>query len=157
VVVSAPGLGDDIQAIKAGVLEIADIHVVSKCDRADANQTITELKHMLSSAATPARQSGWRLPVVATSAQQHQGVDELLQQIDVHYQFLTSTGKLRERQHQIAEQRLLRAAQGLLQDAFTKHRGGSGPELTKQLVSRDTHPHAAAKQLIDKVWQEMQR
>ena len=47
VVVSAPGLGDDIQAIKAGVLEIADLHVVSKCDRSDAERTITELKHML--------------------------------------------------------------------------------------------------------------
>src|SRR5205085_10986172 len=44
VVVSAPGLGDDIQAIKAGILEIADIHAVSKCDRPDANQTIADLK-----------------------------------------------------------------------------------------------------------------
>src|SRR5581483_5956762 len=47
VVVSAPGLGDDIQAIKAGILEIADVHVVSKCDRPDANKTIAELKAML--------------------------------------------------------------------------------------------------------------
>ncbi len=50
VVVSAPGLGDDIQAIKAGILEIADIHVVSKCDRPDANKTIAELKNMLAMA-----------------------------------------------------------------------------------------------------------
>ena len=47
IVVSAPGLGDEIQAIKAGILEIADIHVVSKCDRSDANRTITDLKQML--------------------------------------------------------------------------------------------------------------
>ena len=47
VVVSAPGLGDDIQAIKAGILEIADIHAVSKCDRPDANRTIADLKMML--------------------------------------------------------------------------------------------------------------
>ncbi len=47
VVVSAPGLGDEIQAIKAGILEIADIHVVSKCDRSDANRTMTDLKQML--------------------------------------------------------------------------------------------------------------
>ena len=46
-VVSAPGLGDDIQAIKAGVLEIADIHVVGKCDRSDAHRTVTDLKNML--------------------------------------------------------------------------------------------------------------
>ncbi|MCE8421805.1 methylmalonyl Co-A mutase-associated GTPase MeaB, partial [Rhodovulum sulfidophilum] len=47
VVVSAPGLGDEIQAIKAGILEIADLHVVSKCDRSDANRTLTDLKTML--------------------------------------------------------------------------------------------------------------
>ena len=47
VVVSAPGLGDEIQAIKAGILEIADVHVVSKCDRSDANRTIIDLKKML--------------------------------------------------------------------------------------------------------------
>jgi LAO/AO transport system kinase len=47
VVVTPPGLGDEVQAIKAGVLEIADIHVVSKCDRSDANRAITDLKHML--------------------------------------------------------------------------------------------------------------
>ena len=47
VVVSAPGLGDEIQAIKAGILEIADIHIVSKCDRSDANRTLTDIKMML--------------------------------------------------------------------------------------------------------------
>ena len=58
VVVSAPGLGDDIQAIKAGILEIADIHVVSKCDRPDANRTITDLKNMLALVGLAERQAG---------------------------------------------------------------------------------------------------
>ncbi|MHB8495773.1 MAG: methylmalonyl Co-A mutase-associated GTPase MeaB, partial [Casimicrobiaceae bacterium] len=59
VVVSAPGLGDDIQAIKAGILEIADIHVVSKCDRPDANRTIADLKNMLALGLGPdTRKSG---------------------------------------------------------------------------------------------------
>ena len=53
VVVSAPGLGDDIQAIKAGILEIADIHVVSKCDKPDANRTIADLKNMLALGLKP--------------------------------------------------------------------------------------------------------
>ena len=58
VVVSAPGLGDEIQAIKAGILEIADIHVVSKCDRPDSNRTITDLKHMLALGAHASGKSG---------------------------------------------------------------------------------------------------
>ena len=58
VVVSAPGLGDEIQAIKAGVLEIADIHVVSKCDRSDANRTMVDLKQMLTLGAITADAGG---------------------------------------------------------------------------------------------------
>ena len=68
VVVSAPGLGDDIQAIKAGILEIADIHVVSKCDRADANRTISDLKSMLTLGLTMGSNGSWQPPVLPTSA-----------------------------------------------------------------------------------------
>jgi LAO/AO transport system kinase len=67
VVVSAPGLGDDIQAIKAGILEIADIHVVSKCDRADADRTIADLRNMLAMGIAFQRSSAWRAPIVPTS------------------------------------------------------------------------------------------
>ena len=62
VVVSAPGLGDEVQAIKAGILEIADIHVVSKCDRSDSNRTLTDLKTMLKE--QPLRADSWRPSVV---------------------------------------------------------------------------------------------
>src|SRR5207302_1614452 len=78
VLVSAPGLGDDIQAIKAGILEIADIHVVSKCDRADASRTIAELKQMLLLGLKGAEQPGWEVPVLATSAARGEGIDDLL-------------------------------------------------------------------------------
>ncbi|HEX6792912.1 MAG TPA: methylmalonyl Co-A mutase-associated GTPase MeaB, partial [Casimicrobiaceae bacterium] len=60
VVVSAPGLGDDIQAIKAGILEIADVHVVSKCDRPDANRTIVDLKTMLALGLTHMDTEKWK-------------------------------------------------------------------------------------------------
>ena len=70
VVVSAPGLGDQIQAIKAGVLEIADVHVVSKCDRIEASETVADLRAMLRLGALGADiASLWKVPVVATSAQ----------------------------------------------------------------------------------------
>src|SRR6185503_17999003 len=132
VVVSAPGLGDDIQAIKAGILEIADIHAVSKSDRPDANKTIADLKMMLMLGLTqldrsvsevqppvsevqlpepaPRARAGsctsdtvaWRPPVVATSALRGQGVDELLAAIDRHRDALERSGEITARRALIA-------------------------------------------------------
>src|SRR5437867_10171889 len=84
VVVSAPGLGDDIQAIKAGILEIADVHVVSKCDKPDANKTIADLKTMMAMGLSLARTSSWGVPVLATSSFNDQGIVELMDAIDAH-------------------------------------------------------------------------
>lgn len=153
VVVSAPGLGDDIQAVKAGVLEIADIHVVSKCDRPDANRTITDLKGMLTLAmhasAEPRQPSAWPVPVVATSADSDQGIDELVEKIDEHRSFLTQTGALRERQRQIALRRLLRAAEDQLRDEFVRQQEGDMARVISDMVEREVHPSAAAQRLID--------
>jgi len=153
VVVSAPGLGDDIQAVKAGLLEIADIHVVSKCDRPDANRTITDLKGMLTLAmhasAEPRQPSAWPVPVVATSAVSDQGIDELVEKIDEHRSFLTQTGALRERQRQIALRRLLRAAEDQLRDEFVRQQEGDMARVISDMVEREVHPSAAAQRLID--------
>ncbi len=89
IVVSAPGLGDQIQAIKAGVLEIADIHAVSKCDRADAPETVANLKTMVRLGALGREPTSWVVPVVATSAQNREGIDDLVQAIDAHGRHLT--------------------------------------------------------------------
>src|SRR5947199_225446 len=87
VVISAPGLGDDIQAIKAGILEIADVHVVSKCDRPDANRTVTDLKNMLAMGLgpSPPRGGSWQVPVLATSAPRDEGISSLADAIDRHW------------------------------------------------------------------------
>jgi LAO/AO transport system kinase len=158
VVVSAPGLGDDIQAVKAGVLEIADIHVVSKCDRPDANRTITELKGMLTlgahASAAGRSASAWALPVVATSAQSGQGIEELVEKIDGHRVFLKETGALLERQRQIAQRRLLKAAEDLLRDEFIRRQRGDMAQIISDMVDREVHPTAAARQLIERVKKE---
>ncbi len=78
VVVSAPGLGDDIQAIKAGILEIADIHVVSKSDRPGAERTLGDLKSMLAMGPSSARSGDWQVPVLASCALSGDGVVGLL-------------------------------------------------------------------------------
>ncbi len=157
VVVSAPGLGDDIQAVKAGVLEIADIHVVSKCDRPDANRTITDLKGMLTLGAHASAEgrsaSAWALPVVATSAESGRGIEELVEKVDAHRVFLKETGALMERQRHIAQRRLLKAAEDLLRDEFARQHGDMA-QIIDDMVDRDVHPSAAARQLIERVRKE---
>ncbi len=94
VVVMAPGLGDDIQAIKAGILEIADVFVVNKADREGADRTVREIRNMLHLAATA---PPWPPPIVRTVAQTRQGVPELLDSLDRHQTFLQETGALSSR------------------------------------------------------------
>jgi LAO/AO transport system kinase len=149
VVVSAPGLGDDIQAIKAGILEIADIHVVSKCDRADANRTITDLKMMLMLGHTQMDTGeSWRPRVIATSAVRDEGISQLLAAIDDHRNALDRSGEIDTRRASIAERRLLAAGEGILRDRFARHRDGKLAGLLEQLRERTLSPHAAAVKLL---------
>lgn len=148
VVVSAPGLGDDIQAIKAGVLEIADIHVVSKADRPDANRTIVDLKAMMTLGLTMGGASDWVVPVIATSALKAKGIDELVDAIDNHRQALESSGKIAERKKQIAERRMLKTAEEILRDEFKKHRDGKVSALIGQMMAHEKNPYSAAQDLL---------
>ena len=177
VVVSAPGLGDDIQAIKAGILDIADIHAVSKCDRADANKTLADLKNMLalgltsvdrkaagptSSHATgaPSRvalgksepgPASWRPPVIATSSLRDEGVERLLDAIDDHRAALEKSGDIDARRAAIAERRLLAAGEAILREQFARHRDGKLSSLLEQLRERSVSPNAAARQLLNEL------
>src|SRR5919106_417423 len=86
-VVSVPGMGDDIQAIKAGLLEIADLHVVNKADRPDSDRTIKELRGMLGLMGPPV-EGAWEIPILPTVAHGGQGVPELVDAIDAHRAWL---------------------------------------------------------------------
>ena len=92
VVVTIPGLGDDIQAIKAGILEAGDIFVVNKADRDGAGRTVNELKGMLSLSGDHNRRAGWEPPIVSTCAIDGKGLDELVDTLDEHYKVLTADG-----------------------------------------------------------------
>ncbi len=152
VVVSAPGLGDDIQAIKAGILEIADVHVVSKCDRADANKTIAELKTMLTMGIKLGTgKEQWYPPVVATSALKAAGVAALVEAIDAHRAALLRTGEIAARQAQIAQRRLLRAGEDILRDRFERQRDAALAQLLEELAARRTSPHSAAVRLLEAI------
>jgi len=150
VVVSAPGLGDDIQAIKAGILEIADVHVISKCDKPEANKTIAELKTMLALGLSLGRGDAptWQPPVVATSSARGEGIDKLLVAIDDHKRALDASGEIEERRAAIAERRMLKAGEEMLRDHFVRQRSGAIAALLAALRERTLSPHAAARQLL---------
>lgn len=146
VVVSAPGLGDDIQAIKAGVLEIADIHVVSKADRPDANKTVTELKQMLMLGLS--NSASWRVPVIATSAETGEGIDALLTDIDKHRAHLADNGLLAERKRRSAEARTLKIAEELVRRHYVSKRDSATDALIDQVSARELDPHSAARKIL---------
>lgn len=148
IVVSAPGLGDDVQAIKAGLLEVADIHVVSKCDREDAARTLNELNSMLGLASVQGGRSGGGVAVVGTSAERGTGLDTLVAAMDAHWTRLHETGELAARRTRIHEGRLLKAGEEILRDRFSKSRNGRVSELIARIDARATSPHAAADELL---------
>ena len=147
VVVSPPGLGDDIQAIKAGILEIADVHVISKCDKPDADRAIADLKNMLA-LGLKAGHAAWHPPVIATSSVRDEGIDKLAAAIDLHYMTLVASGGLDKRRASINERRLLKASEEILRDRFVRHRDGRVSALLDALAQRTMSPHSAALRLL---------
>ncbi len=91
-VVMVPGMGDDIQAIKAGILEIGDLFVVNKADRDGADKTARELSMMLEMNMYP--EGSWKPPVLRTEAQRNVGVEELVQEMENHRQWLINSGEI---------------------------------------------------------------
>ena len=148
VVVSAPGLGDDIQAIKAGMLEIADIHVVSKCDRSDANRTIADLKHMLTLGAANGPKPEWQSPVLGVSSYTSEGFEALLAAIGRHRDVAFATELGNKRQKSIARFRLLKTAENLLSERFAASVEPIVPDFTDRLQRREEDPYGLASELL---------
>ena len=149
VVVSAPGLGDGIQAIKAGVLEIADIHAVSKCDRPDSGQTVSDLQSMLHLGLQGRDRFGWTVPVIATSAETGEGIEDLAATILNHRDHLDQSGEWPHRQRKIAETRILKAAEEMLRDALDHGHDQQLDDLVSQAGERNLDPTSAARKLIE--------
>ena len=150
VVISAPGLGDEIQAIKAGILEIADIHVVSKCDRSDANATITDLKGMLTLGvrAMEMHEGGWRVPVVPTSAEAGEGIEDLVAAMDAHRKHLSDTGAIEQRRRDIIGMRVLKTAEDIIRKDFKGNREQLAV-LIDRVMAREIPPREAAERLLE--------
>jgi len=147
VVISIPGAGDDMQAIKAGILEIADILVVNKADLPLAEAVYKQL-HIFMELD---RSEGWRVPILKTVATKGQGVTELVEEIDKHREYLTRSGRLEEMRRHRARRQLLAAAQGLLLEAVlsTAEANGALDKLVESVSRLEVDPRTAAEQLIE--------
>jgi LAO/AO transport system kinase len=148
VVLSAPGLGDEIQAIKAGMLEIADIHVVSKCDRSDANRTLMDLKQMLTLGAMIAKKPEWRVPVIGVSAYTGSGFDELMGALDRHRNIALHMEAGRRRRVAIARFRLAKTAENLLLERFARASALLTLDFAERLQRHDGDPYSLANELL---------
>jgi LAO/AO transport system kinase len=146
IVVSVPGLGDDIQALKAGVLEIADVHVVNKADREGADRTIAELRAMLS--LVPATPDAWVPPVLPTVATREEGADAVLDAVIGHLAALKLSSELDRRRARMAEARVLGIAQDLAARAVASPGREDAARLLEQVARRELAPHACARTLL---------
>ncbi len=149
IVVSAPGLGDEVQAIKAGVLEIADIHVVSKSDRPDARQTAINLRSMLKLGSIGSGLSTWEVPVVSTSAQNSEGIDKLVDTITAHGKHLTDTGEIEGRRSKILEMRIVKAAEDIVRERILDKGRDKLERLIDRSLAQQIDPYNAAAALLD--------
>jgi len=136
------------------------VHVVSKCDKPDANRTIADLKGMLalglSMAPPPAPgRERWVAPVVATASLRDEGIGELAAAIDRHHRFLDTSGEIDARRKAINERRMLKACEEILRREFERHQNAKVSGLLQQIDARSLSPHAAAGTLLAQMHIEM--
>jgi LAO/AO transport system kinase len=152
VVVEAPGLGDAVQAIKAGLMEIADVLAVNKADRPGAGATVKALRAMLDSAPHPAEGAPpvWLPPVVQTVATTGEGVDALLDAIDAHRAHLLASGSLAGREREQVEAEIVRRLREALTRAALAQAGADGLHAAvERVLAREEDPGSAARRLMD--------
>lgn len=150
VVMHAPGMGDEIQAIKAGIMEIADIFVVNKADRENANKTTIDIQAMLQLSN---KKGGWKPPVLKTVALTGEGVPELIEKLEEHRCFLEDDIVCRENLLKTkAENELLEAIKERISRTVIDElkREGKFDELLHEILEKKIDPTSAAEKLVKK-------
>jgi len=171
IVVEAPGLGDDVQAIKAGILEIADIFVVNKADRPGVEKTVATLKAMLELGHAPTRHmlhhgqlmtvesvsnnsensaaNSWEIPVLKTSATKEEGIGPVIAAISQHFDYLHQSGELANR----TRTRLIDELETTLQTVLIERLVSQLPpdylsQIVDKLASRSLSPYTAVQEIL---------
>jgi LAO/AO transport system kinase len=149
VVLLAPGMGDAIQAAKAGILEVADVFVVNKADRDGADQTIRELKGMLQLGFSDTTSGGWKPPVCRTVASRSEGIGEVVDALERHRAWLSSSGEGERRRQARARGEIEAIALTALRARMDELRGQEAlGELSAAVAAGELDPYSAADRLI---------
>ncbi|MBM3298881.1 MAG: methylmalonyl Co-A mutase-associated GTPase MeaB, partial [Deltaproteobacteria bacterium] len=155
VLVTIPGMGDDIQAIKAGLMEIGDIFVVNKADREGAAKTIREIRGMLEMSADRFEESGWMPPVISAVATENEGVGQIYQAILDHRRFLLERGgdKLNKVEKTRVRNQLLDLLRDNLMETALERLGGihGMNGLVDEIVTRRKNPYQVSTELVQKL------
>ena len=156
IVVLVPGMGDDIQAIKAGIMEIGDVFVVNKADRPGADKTVTEITMMMSLVE---EHGDWVPPIVKTVASKNDGIGELDAAIIKHFDYLRSSGELDRRNRERVRIRV----ETMLKEKFLERLIGRSvtraeyDALLESVLRKTSNPHDAAEGLLSRIDFEKQK
>jgi len=142
-VLLAPGMGDAIQAAKAGILEVADLFVVNKADKPDSQQVVRDLRTMI--ALAERRHGDWKPPIVTTVAVKGDGIDELVSRLDEHWSWLATSGELKRRRQARAREELTALAFAALRGRLAASRLD---ELAGRVADGTLDPFEAADELL---------
>jgi LAO/AO transport system kinase len=148
-VLLAPGMGDGIQAAKAGILEVADVFVVNKSDRDGADQVVRDLKYMISLGRREREGPSWRIPIVRTVASRGEGLDDVIEAVDGHHTWMAEHGELERRRTARASAEVEAIALAQLRDRIGDLRGGDALEqFAKRVMAGELDSYSAADTLI---------
>jgi LAO/AO transport system kinase len=146
-VLLAPGMGDGIQAAKAGILEIGDVYVINKADRDGADTLRRELRSML--ALAERAEGDWKPPIVKTIASKNDGLDAVVAEFDRHHVWLESSGELAVRRTRRARDEIEAIALTALRKRWGDVHGRSElDDLAQQVAAGESDPYAAAETLL---------
>ena len=143
VVLLAPGMGDAVQAAKAGILEVADLFVVNKADKPDTQQVVRDLRNMI--ALADRSEADWKPPIITTVGVKKEGIEELLGRLDGHWTWLGETGELKRRRQARAREELTALAFAALRGRLASSRLD---ELAGQVAEGTLDPFTAAGELL---------
>jgi len=147
IVVLVPGMGDDIQALKAGIMEIGDIFVINKCDRPGVEKMERAILGLLSLGH---RADGWQPPIVKTTATKGEGVAELLEAIDRYYVFFRNSISRSRKKQEAERQRLINLLEERLVNTAVEQIFPDGElnDLVSAIAERRQDPYSVVEQII---------
>jgi len=150
VIVLAPGLGDSIQALKAGIMEIGDIFVVNKADREDADKTLYEIREMLDLKPV---EDGWVPPIIKTTVVDGRGVEELLQAVEQRMEYLKKNNLLVLKMKQMMEAEIMNILKLKLASRVSDLEKTDGvlTEAVAQVGAKQMDPYTAAEKILAKI------